>query len=82
MTPEEQLQLWYERNKEFFGTPYVQGGDPEYWRTRTPQERMQALEFMRQKVYGYDPETTRMVKVIELFRRDLKPDKLEKVSEP
>ena len=28
--------------------------DREYWRTRTPEERLTALEMMRQIAYGYD----------------------------
>ena len=32
-------------------------GDPEYWRSRTPLERMAALEALRQITYGYTCET-------------------------
>ena len=28
---------------------------------------MQALELMRQMIYGYDPETTRLQRVFEVF---------------
>jgi hypothetical protein len=38
----------------------------EYWRTRTPAERMEALELTRQIVYGYDPATTRLQRVLEI----------------
>ena len=31
-----------------------------YWRAKSTQERMQALELMRQIIYGYDPATTRL----------------------
>ena len=37
----------------------------EYWRTKTPAERMEALELTRQIVYGYDPATTRLQRVLE-----------------
>ncbi len=37
-----------------------------YWHSRTPQERLAALELMRQKAYGYDPATTRVQRVIEI----------------
>ena len=43
--------------------------DPEeqsYWRTKSPQERMEALELMRQIIYGYDPATTRLQRVLEV----------------
>jgi hypothetical protein len=38
----------------------------EYWRTRSPEERMEALELMRQIIYGYDPATTRLQRVFEV----------------
>jgi hypothetical protein len=37
-----------------------------YWRTRSPQERMEALELLRQIIYGYDPATTRLQRVLEI----------------
>lgn len=37
-----------------------------YWLSKTPQERLEALELMRQIVYGYDPSTTRLQKVFEV----------------
>ncbi len=41
-------------------------GEREFWRTKSPQERMEALELMRQMVYGYDPATTRLQRVLEI----------------
>ena len=38
----------------------------EYWRAKTPEERMAALELMRQIIYGYDPATTRLQRVFEV----------------
>jgi len=40
----------------------------EYWRAKTPQERMEALELMRQIIYGYDPATTRLQRVFEVVK--------------
>lgn len=37
-----------------------------YWLSKTPYERLQALELMRQIVYGYDPSTTRLQRVFEV----------------
>jgi hypothetical protein len=37
-----------------------------YWRSKSPAERMEALELMRQIVYGYDPATTRLQRVLEI----------------
>lgn len=43
--------------------------DREYWLSRTPQERLEAVEIMRQIVYGYDPSTARLQRVLELAQR-------------
>lgn len=43
--------------------------DLEYWRSRTPDERLEALELSRQIAYGYDPtarELSRFFEVAEL----------------
>lgn len=44
----------------------ARAGDRTYWHSRTPQERIWALELMRQKAYGYDPETARLQRVFEV----------------
>ncbi len=40
--------------------------DKEYWLSKTPQERLEALELMRQINYGYDPTTARLQRVLEI----------------
>jgi hypothetical protein len=44
--------------------------DREYWFSRTPQERMQALEHIRSLAWGYDAQTQppfqRTVRVLKL----------------
>ena len=37
-----------------------------YWLSKTPEERLEALEIMRQIAYGYDPATTRLQRVFEI----------------
>jgi hypothetical protein len=36
--------------------------------SRTPQERLLALEYMRQVAYGYDPDTERLQRVFEIIK--------------
>lgn len=43
--------------------------DIAYWKSRTPEERLEALESLRQAYYGYDPAVTHMVKVLEVIKR-------------
>ena len=40
--------------------------DAAYWRSKSPQERWEALEILRQIVYGYDPSTTGLQRVLEV----------------
>jgi hypothetical protein len=40
----------------------------EYWKTRTIQERLAALELTRQIFNDYDPDTTRFQRVLEVAR--------------
>lgn len=37
-----------------------------YWLARTPDERLSALEYLRQVMYDYDPVTDRVEKVLEV----------------
>jgi hypothetical protein len=45
------------------------GEDKEFWRTQSTTARLQALEFMRQVMYGYDPITGRVERVLEVIKR-------------
>jgi hypothetical protein len=38
----------------------------DFWRAQSPGARMEALELMRQIIYGYDPATTRLQTVLEV----------------
>jgi len=40
----------------------------EFWKTRTMQERLEALELTRQILKGYDLDTTRFQRVLEIAR--------------
>ena len=37
-----------------------------YWHAKTPQERLEAVELMRQINYGYDPATARLQRILEV----------------
>jgi len=43
--------------------------DIVYWSTKTPKERMAAIELMRQIIYGYDPASTRLQRVLTITQR-------------
>lgn len=44
----------------------AESADKAYWRSLTPQERLEALEWLRQSMYGYDPTTIRLQRVFEI----------------
>lgn len=43
--------------------------EKNYWKEKTPSERLKALEITRQIVYGYDPDTTRLQRFFEVTER-------------
>ena len=43
--------------------------DKSYWLSKTPAERIEAVELMRQIIYGYDPSTTRLQRILEIVKR-------------
>ena len=40
-----------------------------YWLAKSPAERLEAVEIMRQILYGYDPLTTRLQRFFEVTQR-------------
>ena len=43
--------------------------EKEYWLSRSPDERLRAVEFLRQVAYGYDPATERLQRFLEVVKR-------------
>ncbi len=42
--------------------------DEQYWKSRTPDERFEALELSRQITYGYDPTTRGLSRFFEVVK--------------
>lgn len=40
--------------------------DKTYWFHKSPRDRLIALEYLRQIMYSYDPNTTRLQRVFEI----------------
>jgi hypothetical protein len=40
--------------------------ETSYWRAKTPYERLQAVEQIRQVIYGYKPSTARLQRFFEV----------------
>jgi hypothetical protein len=43
--------------------------EKRFWLSKTPLERLAAMELMRQIIYGYDPSSTRFQRVLEVAKR-------------
>ena len=46
--------------------------DRQYWMSKTPEERFEALELLRQIAYGYDPATERLQRVLEVVESEIR----------
>jgi hypothetical protein len=42
--------------------------DLAYWLSKTPEERLAAVEFLRVMNYGYDPATARLQRVLRVSK--------------
>lgn len=43
--------------------------DKKYWLDKSPSERLESLELMRQSAYGYkNPSTRRLQRVLEIIK--------------
>ncbi len=47
---------------------HKESDDKAYWLSRTPEERLEAAELMRQVNYGYDPTTEGLQRVFEIVK--------------
>jgi hypothetical protein len=43
---------------------FDESDEKDYWLSKTPYERLEAIELMRQIIYGYSPSTTRLQRVL------------------
>jgi hypothetical protein len=48
----------------------AQKQDIAFWQSKTPLERLEALESLRQTTYGYDPAVTRLQRILEVVERE------------
>ena len=47
---------------------YAENDEKAFWAQKSPLERLEALEQMRQILYGYDPATTRLQRALTVIR--------------
>jgi hypothetical protein len=73
--------LWYDCYMDKLDFPKIQrtafkvsslfekSDEKSYWLSKTPYERLEAVELMRRIIYGYDPSTTRLQRILEITQR-------------
>jgi hypothetical protein len=44
-------------------------GEVDYWMRQPPVKRFEAMEFLRQQVHLYDPETAKIERVLTIIER-------------
>lgn len=61
----------FRMDKTAFSVVSLSQADDEvaYWLTKTPQERLRAMELMRQTLYGYTPDSARLQRVLTVAQR-------------
>lgn len=54
-------------NKKIFKVTSIKDSDDsQYWKGKTYSERLEALEQLRRIIFGYDPTTTRLQRIISI----------------
>ncbi len=64
-----------QRNAFAVASVFDESDEKSYWLSRTPYERLEAVELMRQIIYGYDPSATRLQRIFEVIERSSKINK-------
>ena len=41
----------------------------DYWKSRSPEERLEAVQIHREHAYGYEEANARLKRVLEVFKR-------------
>jgi hypothetical protein len=67
--PDEDEPAQIDRTAFSVTTLSEQSDNRDYWQSRTPEERLAAVEQLRQLNYDYDPAADRFQRAIEVIRR-------------
>jgi hypothetical protein len=58
-----------QRNAFTVTSVFDKSDEKSYWLSKTPGERLKAVELMRQIIYGYNPSANRLQSVFEITQR-------------
>jgi len=54
-----------DRSKVLVGNVLDDSDEKAFWLAKTPEDRLEAMELLREIAYGYDPTTARLQRVLE-----------------
>ncbi|OPZ23870.1 MAG: hypothetical protein BWZ02_03057 [Lentisphaerae bacterium ADurb.BinA184] len=54
-----------DRSKVVVGSVWDDSDEKGFWLTKTPDERLEAMELLREIAYGHDSTTARLQRVLE-----------------
>ena len=54
-----------DRSVVITGSAFGESDEKAFWLSKTPLERLEALEYLREVAFGYDPATSRLQRVLE-----------------
>ena len=66
MAPDNPNEMRVDRNYFSVGTLDEESDERQYWLTKTPVERLLAVELTRQVIYGYAGATPGLQRVLEI----------------
>ena len=55
------------------GSLFDESDEKAYWLSKSPYERLQPVELVRQVIYGYDPTSARLQRVFEIADPETRP---------
>lgn len=62
-------QFQFDKSHLSFGNfKSTDNDDKEYWLSKSFQERLEAIEYLRQIMFGYDPDTERLQRFLEVVK--------------
>jgi hypothetical protein len=66
ITPEREAFSGVDRSVVTCGEALGESDEKAFWLSRTPLDRLEAVEFLRETAFGYDPTTARLQRVLEV----------------
>ena len=64
----KELKNRIDKNSFSVSSLFDSSDEKEYWQSKSASERLEAVEILRQRVYGYNPFTTRLQRVLSITK--------------